>query len=102
VQLVDTPEFARQVPPQVVQGAQAARDALQAMDAETTLEWTFVSPPALLQPGERSGRYRLGADELLMDAGKPAGISVQDLAVAIVDELEAPEHVRRRFTVAHS
>lgn len=100
VQLVDTPDFPNHVPSEVVPGARAARDALNRLGDETALDWTFVSPPALLAPGERTGRYRVGADELLMDGAQPAGISVKDLAVAIVDELEQPRHIRRRFTVA--
>jgi hypothetical protein len=102
VQLVDTPQFASHVPPNIVPGAKAARDALNLMRDEETLEWSFVSPPPKLAPGERTGRYRLGRDEVLKNGDEPAGISVQDLAVAIVDELETPKHVRQRFTVAHS
>lgn len=100
VQLVDTPAFAQAVPPSVVPGARAARDALTELQAETTLDWVFLSPPAGLAPGERSGHYRVGGDELLMDGAAPAGISVADLAVAIADELAAPRHHRQRFTVA--
>ena len=96
VQLVDTPGF----PAEWKQGALAAREALRLVQAEAALDWAFVSPPALLAPGERSGAYRLGGDELLMQGAEPAGLSVADLAVAIVDELEQRRHVRRRFTVA--
>lgn len=100
VQLVDTPEFASHVPPNIVPGAKAARDALTAMRGNTALDWTFVSPPAMLAPGERTGTYRVGGEDLLMAGAAPAGISVADLAVAIVDEVETPRHVRARFTVA--
>jgi putative NADH-flavin reductase len=100
VQLVDTPEFTGHVPPNIVPGAKAARDALTAMRGNTVLDWTFLSPPAMLAPGERSGKYRVGGEELLMAGAAPAGISVADLAVAIVDEIETPRHVRARFTVA--
>ena len=100
VQLVDTPEFASHVPPNIVPGAKAARDALTALRGNTALAWTFVSPPALLAPGERTGHYRVGGEQLLMAGEAPAGISVADLAVAIVDEIETPKHVRARFTVA--
>ncbi len=100
VQLVDTPEFASHVPPNIVPGARAARDALVELQANTALDWTFLSPPAMLAPGARSGSYRVGADALLMDGERPAGIAVADLAVAIVDEIEQPRHVRARFTVA--
>lgn len=80
--------------------AQAARDALAALRANTLLDWTFLRPPALLAPGELTGTYRVGGEELLMAGPAPAGISVADLAVAIVDEIEKPKHVRARFTVA--
>jgi hypothetical protein len=100
VQLVDTPEFTGHVPANVVPGAKAARDVLTALRGNTALDWTFLSPPAMLAPGERTGGYRLGGEELLMAGDKPAGIGVADLAVAIVDEIERPRHVRARFTVA--
>ena len=100
VQMVDTPEFASQVPPNIIPGAKAARDALTALRGNTALDWTFLSPPALLAPGERSGRYRVGGEQLLMAGEAPAGISVADMAIAIVDEIEQPRHVRARFTVA--
>lgn len=100
VQLVDTPEFASHVPPNIVPGAKAARDALAELRRNTRLEWTFLSPPAKLAPGERTGQYRVGGEQLLMDGDDLAGISVADLAVAIADEIERPRHVRARFTVA--
>jgi putative NADH-flavin reductase len=62
----------------------------------------LVPPPFALAPGAPTGRYRVGGDELLPGTGEaPAGISLADLAVAIVDEVEAPKHIRRRFTVAN-
>jgi putative NADH-flavin reductase len=98
LQLVDTPPF----PAEYKQGALAARQALNELKKETTLDWSFVSPPIGLAPGERTGQYRLGGDDLLPGQGdQPAGISVADLAVAIVDEIETPRHVQKRFTVAH-
>jgi uncharacterized protein len=68
--------------------------------AEQTADWTYLSPPAILEPGERTGRYRKGTDDLLVTDGT-SRISVEDLAVAVVDELENPAHHRTRFTVAH-
>lgn len=100
VQLVDTPAFSGHVPANVVPGARAARDALAALRDNSVLDWTFLSPPAMLAPGPRTGRYRVGSEQLLMDGDQPAGISVADLAVAIADEIERPRHVRARFTVA--
>ncbi|MGV3727852.1 NAD(P)-dependent oxidoreductase [Hydrogenophaga sp.] len=98
LQLVDTPEF----PAEWKAGALAARDLLTHLRTETALDWTFVSPPIALAPGERTGQYRVGGDQLLPGTGDaPAGISVADLAVAIVDEVQTPRHTRQRFTVAH-
>lgn len=100
VQLFDTPEFPSHVPANVIPGARAARDALTRLRSNTTLDWTFLSPPALLAPGERTGKYRVGGEQLLMAGAAPAGISVADLGVAIADEIETPKHIRARFTVA--
>ena len=97
VQLVDTPQF----PAEWKAGALAAREALNLLRQESTLQWTFLSPPILLEPGERTGQYRLGTEYPLMNGDQPGQISVADLAVAIVDELESPRHLQQRFTVAH-
>lgn len=101
VQLVDTEGFKDHVPPHIVPGARAARDALTDLQAEPTLDWTLLSPPALLNPGAAQGGFRIGGDELLMKDGQPAGITVGDLAVALLDEAERPAHRRRRFTVGY-
>ncbi|MDY0975410.1 NAD(P)H-binding protein [Massilia sp. CFBP9012] len=100
VQLVDTPAFLDHVPPNIVPGAKAARDALNTLRANTALDWTFLSPPAMLGQVEATGGYRVGGEDLLMDGDKPAGIAVADLALAIADEIEQPRHLRARFTVA--
>ena len=100
VQLVDTPQF----PAEYRTEASAARDELALLRDEPALDWSLVSPAPLLQPGERTGRFRIGGDQVLMDTQDPAApgrISVQDLAVAIVDELETPRHSRQRFTLAY-
>lgn len=97
LQLVDTPQF----PAEYKQGALAAREALNLIRQEETLDWTFLSPPIQLVPGTRTGRYRLGLDAPLMNGEQPGTISVQDLAVAIVDEIEQSRHVKQRFTVAY-
>lgn len=102
VQLVDTPEFAAHMPPFVMPGARAARDLLTALRSETTLDWTLISPPAgPLEGSQRTGQFRIGGEEVLMAGAQPADISKADLAVAIVDEIETPRHVRARFTVAY-
>lgn len=100
VQLVDTPEFSAQVPPNIVPGARAARDVLERLRSNTTLDWTFLSPPAMLGQGEPGGAYRVGGEELLMDGERPAGIALEDFALAVADEIDAPRHLGARFTVA--
>ncbi len=69
-------------------GALAARDGLTALRRETTLDWRFVSPPVFLEPGEKRGGYRLGADQVLFSGEQPAGITVGDLADGVLNEAE--------------
>ena len=97
MQLVDTPQF----PAEYRTEAQAARAALNLISDESGLDWSFISPAPILAPGQRTGQFRLGGDEVLMNGDKPGNISVEDLAVAIVDELEMPRHLQRRFTLAY-
>lgn len=97
VDLVDTPSF----PAAYKDEALAARELLRLLRAGSPLVWSFVSPSALLQPGERTGRFRIGGDQLLVDAAGASRISVEDLALAVVDELESPKHSGQRFTVGY-
>lgn len=97
VQLVDTPQF----PAQWKQGALAAREALNTLREETQLDWTFLSPAILLEPGQRTGVFRLGTDQPVFNDKEESKISVQDLAVAIVNEIEQPQFIRKRFTVGY-
>lgn len=97
VQLIDTPDF----PAEYKEGAEGARQALEILRGEQELEWTFLSPAALLVPGPRTGKFRLGQDELLMNGDEPGSVSVADLAVALIDEAEQPQHIRQRFTLAY-
>lgn len=97
VQLVDTPHF----PAQWQQTAEGARDGLQLLRDEQELDWTVLSPSALLEHGLRTGKFRLGTDQLLVDAAGESYISLQDYAVAMLDELERPAHSRQRFTVGY-
>ena len=95
--LVDSPEF----PEQWKQGALGAADALDQLRGEQRLDWVFLSPAMLLEPGQRSGRFRLGIDSLLVDAAGNSSISMEDFAIALIDELERPQHSRQRFTVGY-
>ena len=99
VQLVDTPQFRDHVPANIIPGALAARELLNRIREEASLDWTFLSPAPMLAPGARSGSYQVGGDDVPMKDGQPAGITVADLAVAIVDEIESPRQVQKRFTV---
>lgn len=75
--------------------------ALAEVSKVTDLDWTAISPPASIQPGQRTGAFRLGLDHLLEDAQGQSLISREDFAIAIVDELEKRAHVRKRFTAAY-
>lgn len=78
----------------------AHRDALEIARA-SAINWTCFSPAAFIQPGERTGKFRLGADRLLTDDRGESRISMEDFAIALVDELEKPRHERGRFTVGY-
>ncbi|MCZ4432119.1 NAD(P)-dependent oxidoreductase [Agrobacterium sp. SOY23] len=96
VLLVDTPEF----PAIYKSEAQGGVDYLNKLKGENDLDWTFLSPSAAFVPGERTGTFRLGKDQLLMNENG-SSISFEDFAVALADEIEAPAHVRQRFTVGY-
>ena len=97
VQLIDTPAF-----PDIYRAtAEGARQALNVLRDTPTLDWTMLSPSAVLAPGARTGVFRLGGDQLLADADGNSRISVEDYAVAMIDELERPAHRRQRFTVGY-
>lgn len=81
--------------------ALACAGQLAACRAEREVDWAYLSPPALLEPGERTGAYRVGTDELLIDARGESRISIEDFAVALLDEAERPRHHRTRFTVGY-
>lgn len=96
VRLIDTPEF----PDEFKAEASQHVDALAFFRATSDLDWTLVSPAAFIHPGERTGRYRLGGDQLLVDANGTSEISAEDYAVAIADLIEQDGHRRERVTAA--
>jgi len=96
VSLVSTPDF-----PQAYKAeALAGGVFLDLLRKEPTLGWTFLSPSAMFVAGARTGKFRLGKDELLVNE-KGSSISFEDYAVALVDEVEKPAHSRQRFTVGY-
>jgi uncharacterized protein len=96
--LMDTEGFHEEWKPEAIAAA-AALDVFR--QADTDVEWSYVSPGALLAPGERTGHYRLGGDELLVDEHGKSAISMEDFAIAMLDEAEDAKHPRQRFTAAH-
>src|SRR3954469_4425640 len=97
MRLLDTPDFHDEWKPEALAQA-AALEVYRA--ADTPVQWSYVSPGALLAPGERTGTYRVGGDELLTDDEGRSVISMEDFAIAMLDEATDPQHPRTRFTVA--
>lgn len=97
VRVLDTPEFPAAWRP----GAEGAARALQTLRDETALDWVAFSPSWSIAAGERTGKFRVGGDQLLRDASGESKISREDFAVAIVDEIETPKHHRQRITVGY-
>ncbi|SKA05779.1 NAD(P)-dependent oxidoreductase [Consotaella salsifontis] len=97
VKLIDTAEFPEAYKPEASGGVRF----LDLLRREDGLEWTFLSPSAMFGPGERTRRFRIGGDTLLTAPDGQSHISYEDYAVALVDELEKPAHVRQRFTVGY-
>ena len=94
--LVDTPDFPAEWKPEALDHA----DALEVYRGIDDLDWTFVSPAAYIHPGERTGSYRLGGDQLLVDENGNSEISAEDYAIAVADLLENDRHERDRVCVA--
>lgn len=95
--LIDTAAFPDAYKPE----ARAGVVFLDTLRQENVLQWTFLSPSAIFEPGERTGKFRLGDDTLLVDGAGKSWISMEDFAIALVDELETPKHTRSRFTVGY-
>ena len=95
--LVDQPDF----PAEWKEGALRTAAFLDLLRGESDLDWVFVSPAAMFVPSGRTGRYRTGGDQLLTDEAGNSKISLEDYAVAMLDEAERPRHHRTRFSVAY-
>ena len=98
IRLVDSGE----VPEKILPGVRALSDFyLDFLKKEKEIDWVFFSPAADMAPGVRTGRYRLGKDDMIVDIVGNSHISVEDYAAAMVDELEKPEHHQERFTIGY-
>ena len=95
--VVDGPNFPEVARPE----AQAGQKVLDALMGEKDIDWTFLSPSAVFAPGEATGQFRLGGDNLLIAENGKSHISYEDFAIALLDEVETPKHSRRRFTVGY-
>jgi putative NADH-flavin reductase len=95
--VMDNPQIPAEWLPSIKEGAQL----LKLLRADQQLDWTFFSPAVFIGPGERTGKFRLGGDEVVAAADGKSSISYDDYAIALVDELEHPRHVRRRFTIGY-
>lgn len=95
--LLDNPHF----PAEYRGSAEGAWYALQQLRAQTALSWSYLSPAAEIFPGEKTGQFRLGGDELLVDAEGKSRIANGDYAVAMLDEAETAAHKNQRFSVAY-
>ena len=96
--VLDDPRF---LAPAARHVGEVSLEQYRAYQAEQAVDWAYLSPPALLFAGTRTGRYRLGTDELLLDENGDSRLSMEDLAVVLLDEAERPRHHQVRFTAAY-
>jgi uncharacterized protein len=97
VQLVDTPSF----PEGWRKGADEQRKSLEIFRNEKELNWTFFSPAIMIEPGPRTGKFRIGKDNPVFDEKGNSEISYDDYAAALLDEIEKPQFIRQRFTIGY-
>jgi putative NADH-flavin reductase len=96
VQLVDVPNF-----PESYKAIAIAHRNVLPLLKESNLDWSYLSPAAIIAPGERTGKFRLGTTKLVSDAKGESRISAEDYAIVLVDELESPKYIRQQFTAAY-
>lgn len=97
IQLVDTPSF-----PEIWRaGANEQRKSLEIFRGEKELNWTFFSPAIIIEPGPRTGKFRIGKDNPVFDEKGNSRISYDDYAIALIDELENPQFIKKRFTIGY-
>lgn len=97
-QLMDEPDVPKKLLPGIRGMVKVYTDLLL---PEKSVDWVFLSPAANMAPGERTGKFRLGKDELIVDESGDSNISVEDFAVAMIDELEQEKHHQERFTLGY-
>ncbi len=95
--LLDSPQFPDAWRPI----AKAHKDALDLYEAEKSLNWSYAHPAAVIEPGNKTGKFRVGGNQLLADEHGNSKISIEDFASALLDEAETPKHIQKRFVVAY-
>jgi len=90
-----------EIPPAWREEVKGQNDSLAYYRTISDVRWTYFSPPFQITPGTRTGKFRLGNDQLITDANGNSRISMEDYAVAVIDEAEQPAHVRKRFTIGY-
>jgi len=96
IRLADTPEFPKEVYPTAANQGQNLQD----LQNTTGIKWTFVSPAAFFNPeGKRTGSYQKGKDNLIVNSKGESYVSYADYAIAVLDEIENPQHINERFTL---
>ena len=95
--LIESPHF-----PDIYKVEAAAGGVfLDKLRAQSAVNWTYFSPPAVFIPGARTGTFRLGLENLIADASGTSTVSMEDFAIAMVDEIEKPAHLNQRFTIGY-
>ena len=98
--LLSTPTFPEAYRAEAI-GQRQALDELKGGATKAGIEWSYLSPAAEVIPGQRTGRFRVGGDQMMVDEQGRSRISAVDYAVAMLDEVEKPQHVGQRFSVAY-
>jgi putative NADH-flavin reductase len=99
-EFLDSPDFPKEYEA-FKPGIRGTRELYYLLKKEPELDWVFLAPSVRIEPGTRTGKYRVGKDEILYDSTGASRISLEDYAVAMIDELERPQHHRERFTVGY-
>ena len=100
IELIDSPQFPAAYE-QFKPGIRGTRELYYLLKQEPALDWVFIAPSVVIAPGERSGKFRIGKDHVLYNDKGESKISLEDYAVALVDEMERPQHHNERITIGY-
>jgi putative NADH-flavin reductase len=100
IELIDSPQFPAAYE-QFKPGIRGTRELYYLLKQEPALDWVFIAPSVVIAPGERTGKFRVGRDHVLYNDKGESKISLEDYAVALVDEMERPQHHNERITIGY-